>query len=435
LYHAFVQDASGCTFTDTVRVIINELHVDIIQHDVSCYGLSDGQFIITVQNGVPPYRMTGGFLGTDTIPSNDGLFPFTIGITAGSYDFIIEDAEGRIYSDTIVINEPDQIVIDGTITRPTCKLHTNDGSVILDVTGGTGSYSYSWSDGSTSKDLTGIPEGLYTITITDEAECANSASYDVVALHSATAQTGDDDTTCSGVPYTLHGWDLGHDSVQWEPADVFSDPAIQNPEISIYEKTEFIYTIYNDGCWDKDTIVIDVFPLIGLDITSSVEYDTVLYLIAGQESTLTATEGFESYYWYPFAGLSDTNTQSVVCAPVATQHYYVTGTTNNGCLETDSIYVIIAQQVNIIYSGFTPNGDGVNDKWTIPHAIEYGEKIEVQVFNRWGQRIFYSKGYGGSNEWDGTYKGKPLPVGTFYYIITLDDGKTEPLTGTVTIIR
>ena len=77
----------------------------------------------------------------------------------------------------------------------------------------------------------------------------------------------------------------------------------------------------------------------------------------------------------------------------------------------------------------------MNDKWVIPHAVEYGDKIEVQVFNRWGQRLFYSRGYGGSNEWDGTYKGKPVPVGTYYYIITLDDGKTEPFTGTVTIIR
>jgi gliding motility-associated-like protein len=77
----------------------------------------------------------------------------------------------------------------------------------------------------------------------------------------------------------------------------------------------------------------------------------------------------------------------------------------------------------------------VNDKWVIPHAVEYGDKIEVQVFNRWGQRLFYSKGYGGSNEWDGTFKGKPVPIGTYYYIITLDDGKTDPFTGTVTIIR
>jgi gliding motility-associated-like protein len=113
----------------------------------------------------------------------------------------------------------------------------------------------------------------------------------------------------------------------------------------------------------------------------------------------------------------------------------VTGTTENGCEEEDSIYVVIAQPLSIIYSGFTPNGDGVNDRWVIPHADEYGDKIEIQIFNRWGQRLFYSKGYGGSDEWDGTYKGKPVPVGTYYYIITLDDGKTEPFTGTVTIIR
>jgi gliding motility-associated-like protein len=109
--------------------------------------------------------------------------------------------------------------------------------------------------------------------------------------------------------------------------------------------------------------------------------------------------------------------------------------TDSGCVVTDSLHVVLARPISKLYSGFTPNGDGINDRWVIPHAVEYGDKIEVQVFNRWGERIFYSKGYGGSNEWDGTFKGKPLPIGTYYYIITLNDGKTEPFTGTVTIIR
>ena len=164
LYDVFVQDAHGCTFTDTVRIILNELKVLMTKRDVSCYGLGDGEFIVTVQNGVPPYRMTGDFLGTDTITSNDGLFPFTR-IAAGSYSFTIEDAEGRTYSTTVVIFEPDQIIITGDITRPSCTRHTNDGSIELDVTGGTGDYSYSWSNGSTDKDLLNISEGCLRLSL------------------------------------------------------------------------------------------------------------------------------------------------------------------------------------------------------------------------------------------------------------------------------
>ena len=434
LYDVFVQDAHGCIFTDTVRIILNELNVLITQQDVSCYGLSDGEFIITVQNGVPPYRMTGDFLGTDTITSTDGLFPF-IRIAAGSYSFTIEDAEGRTYSHTVIISEPPEIIITGVITRPACTNNTNDGSVILTVTGGNPDYVYTWSNGATTKDLLNISEDLFTVTVEDENLCSDSAQFDVVALNDATASAGLDDTLCYGAPYTLNGGDPGYDAVRWEPADLVSDSTLPNPEVILYERTEFIYTVTNNSCWDKDTVILDVFPQIGMDITSSVEYDTAVFLLSGQAVTLEATDGFDHWLWYPSTGLSSDTTRIVECTPDATRKYYVTGTTENGCEETDSISIVIAEQITVIYTGFTPNGDGVNDRWTIPHAGEYGDRIEVQVFNRWGQRLFYSKGYGGSNEWDGTYKGKPVPVATYYYIITLDDGKTEPFTGTVTIIR
>jgi gliding motility-associated-like protein len=231
---------------------------------------------------------------------------------------------------------------------------------------------------------------------------------------------------------------MGYDSVRWEPADVLSDPAIPNPAFIISERTEFIYTVYNNVCWDKDTVVIDVTPLIGLEIydpTGTFEFDTTLFLLEGQSASLEATAGFETYLWMPGDYLNDNGARSVTCSPLDNIQYVVFGRTDAGCVETDTLKVVIARQIQEIYTGFTPNGDGYNDTWVIPHAIEYGDKIEVQVFNRWGEKIFQSRGYGGSSEWDGTFKDKPLPVGTYYYIITLDDGKTEPFTGTVTIIR
>jgi gliding motility-associated-like protein len=98
------------------------------------------------------------------------------------------------------------------------------------------------------------------------------------------------------------------------------------------------------------------------------------------------------------------------------------------------VHVVIARPVEI-YSGFSPNGDGINDKWTITNAVQYGDRIRVKVFNRWGEPIFESKGYGAAEEWDGTRNGKPMPVGAYYYIVEINDGKTEPYTGTVTILR
>ena len=79
------------------------------------------------------------------------------------------------------------------------------------------------------------------------------------------------------------------------------------------------------------------------------------------------------------------------------------------------------------------DGDGANDKWIID-GIEYYKNCVVQVYNRWGENLFTSVGY--VEKWDGTYKGKLLPVGTYYYVIDLHDPiNTDTYTGPITILR
>lgn len=75
-----------------------------------------------------------------------------------------------------------------------------------------------------------------------------------------------------------------------------------------------------------------------------------------------------------------------------------------------------------IFDAFSPNGDGLNDTWTIL-GIEAFEQSRLQVFNRWGNRVLDSAGY--QNDWDGTWDGNDLPDGTYYYILNLNDDTQE----------
>ncbi len=114
--------------------------------------------------------------------------------------------------------------------------------------------------------------------------------------------------------------------------------------------------------------------------------------------------------------------------------YKVVGTTSDGCESSDSVSIFVVETF-VIPSGFTPNGDAYNNTWVIDNSWLFPD-IEVQVVNRWGQVVFYSKGYGNGNEWDGTNNGKELPIGTYYYVIILNDGgNTPPMTGPITIVR
>jgi len=86
----------------------------------------------------------------------------------------------------------------------------------------------------------------------------------------------------------------------------------------------------------------------------------------------------------------------------------------------------------VIYDAFSPNGDGVNDKWNIPGIQQSYPNCVVKVFSSWGTQVFSSKGY--TQPWDGTFDGKALPAGTYYYIIDLGPGEKK-YSGTVNIIK
>ncbi|MGZ3999881.1 MAG: NHL domain-containing protein [Mucilaginibacter sp.] len=137
-----------------------------------------------------------------------------------------------------------------------------------------------------------------------------------------------------------------------------------------------------------------------------------------------------AYQWSPAAGLSDVTAKNPVASPSATTTYTLTATTSAGCQVSANVTVKVIGQI-IIPNIFTPNGDGINDFWSIAHISDY-PRCTVDVFSRGGQLVFHSTGY--SKPWEGTYNGNLLPTGAYYYIIDLKDGR-QKISGQVTIIR
>jgi gliding motility-associated-like protein len=105
---------------------------------------------------------------------------------------------------------------------------------------------------------------------------------------------------------------------------------------------------------------------------------------------------------------------------------------NNGCKENVSVKLVDTPIECIrIPNAFTPNGDGTNDTWIIEN-LEIYNNYQIQVFNRWGQLMYYSET--GDEPWDGTtMNGKKVPAGSYLYVIKLDSGR-EQKTGTISVI-
>jgi gliding motility-associated-like protein len=135
--------------------------------------------------------------------------------------------------------------------------------------------------------------------------------------------------------------------------------------------------------------------------------------------------GFNSYKW------QDGSTNPVFTVTTAGT-YSVTVSDSAGCISTTSVQINEGIcNATPIPNTFTPNGDGINDTWNIPQLLNY-PACTVLIFNRWGKRVFNSTGY--SRPWDGTYNGKALPAGPYYYKITLHPNG-EVFSGFVALLR
>jgi len=86
----------------------------------------------------------------------------------------------------------------------------------------------------------------------------------------------------------------------------------------------------------------------------------------------------------------------------------------------------------IVRGGISPNGDGVNDDFIITN-IEFYPDSELKIYNRWGSRIYETRGY--HNDWTATFDGTPIPDGTYFYFIDLREGDEEPIAGYIQVRR
>lgn len=169
-------------------------------------------------------------------------------------------------------------------------------------------------------------------------------------------------------------------------------------------------------------------PAIGIDACCTAN------LVPGQSVDLSVDGGDPDlgYTWSPSAGLNTVSGPEVTSAPEGSVTYVVDGFIG-ACAYSDDVTVNVGNPFDIP-TGFTPNDDLINDLWTIQGLLAY-ERVEVRVFNRLGAPVFRSIGY--VTPWDGTNGGRPVPEGTYYYVIDLNDPTLalDPITGYVSIVR
>jgi gliding motility-associated-like protein len=449
-YIVDVVDNNGCMASSSIYLYQpDSLQVSINAFDIDCNGAGTGSLSASANGGtphlgIPPqYEYTwlnesGSIISTDMVDNNvdaeiDSLLP-------GFYTVKVTDLNGcSVTSEVVSIIEPT------TALELIVEAHDEECSTSAFATafpaGGTGPYTYEWSNGSelpTAADLLAESNTPYTVTVTDNSGCEISENITVLGFQYVLLPNSlnyIDTTICLGQSININIDSLPGLTYSWNDGVLTGDRIISPDTVLAFGQNlseTYILTITDENDCSQD-VMVDVISTSSIDAMPAsnpgVEYGNYPVVLKGESIEIYSdNNNCQNYTW---AWTLDTiNEKSTVISPENTSWYYINVEDSEGCLGYDSIYVVVGVKP---YEAITPNNDGFNDTWT-PLDIESYEESLVQVFNRWGALVFESKGGDSYVAWDGTNKGEELAVGTYYYIINLNTGD-EPQTGPITIIR
>lgn len=257
------------------------------------------------------------------------------------------------------------------------------------------------------------------------------------------ADAGSDQSFCGENTVTLNANKAGdQETGSWEVIaplsyQPFSSATIHDPKATIRnfpqnEEVILKWTIDNQNCNTSSNAQIKLFSYKKLLIQAP----DVLTIDYGQKINLGVmadlpSDGTYILEWGPLTGLENYDRLSPDAMPKETTDYTLTISYGKECVQSKKIKVIVVRNLEIP-NAFSPNGDNVNDYWTIKN-IEGYPKSRVSIFNRYGSIVHQSTGY--TSPWDGTWQGKPVPAGAYYYIIELKDKTNSLFKGNITLIR
>ncbi len=424
VYTITVMDANSCTFDILVTITEpEELSGVIVELYNACFGEASGFVTLQGGNGIEPYEYSldgGPFQSSGT---------FT-GLVAGDYIITIRDANSCTTDIPVTITQAATALTGSLMNQTNVRCYGDaTGSLTIAGSGGTPPYEYSFdgADFQTSGTFNNLIASGYVVTIRDANHCA--FTIPVTITQPASGLTGsitektdvlcpDDETgevtvTASGgtppYEYCLNGG-------SYQTDNTFSGLAASDYTVRIRDANLCTVDFYTTV---EGPPSFEINPVVTGESCEGVEDGSIILNPSGGTP--------------PYALLWSNGETTENLNNIGAGIYVVTITDTRDCIyEYDIEVVLIGEDCLLIPNAFIPNNDGMNDTWRI-RSIESYPNATVHIFSRWGQLVFSAEN-GYTDPWDGTYKGKDLPMDSYFYVIDLKNGR-EPITGQVTIIR
>jgi len=425
-----IADTHGCmhdsVFTIGQPAVLNV--TGLTGTNISCHGGADGTVTVTAGGGTAPYQYA----------ANGGSFqlsPVLTGLVAGTQIIHVTDSHGCTKDTTFTLTQPTQLVFTGADTvNPTCEGY-KDGSVNLHVAGGTIPYSYSLDNVTyqASSSFTALAEGTYTFFVKDANGCLADTTiiltgYPHILINGVTmkepscAGYGDGSLTITasgGVqPFTYSISGGASHSI----SDIFTGLTTGTYTLTVTDSKD---------CAKDTTVLLPQPEPLNIEATITPNECVGLDVNGGIHLNVTGGTAPYSYLW----NVDSATTPYLSGKPNG--YYTVWVADINKCADSGT-YKVGYDDCCTPYlpNAFSPNNDGYNDVYRLMYKGDV-HIIQFSIYNRFGERVFFLDNQDGA--WDGTYKGVPCDLGTYYYYLkfycgNLDD-KVQEMKGDVTLVR
>ena len=434
-YSLRVTDSVGCQNTGYIYLPQpGPITFTTVTQSVKCYKGSDGEAQINPQSTINVFTYKW------SPETNNQTTQRATNLAAGSYGVTVTDSTGCKINTTVSVAQPNKLVLSQKIIVNNKCVGDTTGSVNVAASGGTSPYKILWSNNQTKFQLNSLKSGIYILTIVDNNGCTINDTAHITSPSALDADLSISNALCYG---SSEGAIMVNAFNGTPPYEFSLDGKIfksSNRFVGIKPNDYNVFARDANGCLWFDKATVKSPPQFIISLTDSISINL------GDSLTLTPTitnnQGDVTYQWLPsYDGtLSCLKCLSPIAKPPFSIDYNVVATDSVGCRATASEKVTVYKQRGILVpTGFTPNGDNVNDVLRV-HG-KPGTKIKTfRIYDRWGELLYQSDNFGVNDEnfgWDGSFKGQIMGAGTYvwYAEALYPDGTTEIDKGNTTLIR
>lgn len=380
--------------------VLNILGIETTVENVPCYNDASGSITVNIISGEAPFDIVWSH-----DPSNTNTY--LNNLVAGSYTLSITDNNNYTIEETYIITQSEALESEIDITQGLC--YGENGSAVLNITGGTPPYNVGWN----GIDPNSISSGNYTVSISDSNGCSIENNFTILEKSSIEVIVTTSNALCFG--------GFGNVSFEISGGTAPYDIDLEGANANFLNAGTYYYTIRDaNDCNASGSFSIDQPEKINISVSfnqadcNEFFANAVIDVDGGTPPYTINWFGYDANY-------------------ILEGKYIVEVTDLNECVYSD-VFEFVPNKTSIyVPNAFSPNNDGLNDLF-VP-VLDCYSSFEMFIYDRWGKLIFTTDN--NNNTWDGTYKEEKLPQGVYIYEMNVIGTNLElnKINGHISLIR